>query len=379
MRDLAHEQSGAVMVVGLFMAVFAVGLVYALMGIGETVAYQEEVQQVADTGAFSAAVTHARGMNTIALVNRSISTTSATLSAFTIMDVAFSPVVCSLPHGACEEHRAHHAAIRADVAPRAEALLRAATRAAERVAEVTPVLADAEVGAIGAEVHSDRVRRAFLVHSRMPLARSNLAPACALTNVNAFRLAKEAMGDLLYAQTLGERAIRADREAFQCTTLDVAGAGPLVPDPPNLPVGTEPWQLRVAVLGNADRVRGIGRGVRVPRDSIGRPATTERAWAEATDADRGTTLALAQAEYYCEWEHANLQNDTALHIVEEDAFSMCWRARLRRVRIPTGVAIDEVTRDRQYDAWVRGSLLASCGDDCLPLMDLVSVANDAIH
>jgi hypothetical protein len=374
-----RDEGGAVMVVGLFMAVFAVGLVYTLMGIGETIAYQEEVQQVADTGAFSAAVTHARGMNTIGLVNRSISTTSATLSAFTIMDVAFSPVVCTLPHGACEEQRAYHASVRADVAPRAESLLRAATRAAERVAEITPILADAEVAAIGAEVHAERVRRAFLVQTSMPLSRGSLAPACALTNVNAFLLAREAMGNLLYAQTLGERAIRADRSAFQCTTLHVPGAGPLLPVPANLPVGTEAWQLRAIVLGNAGRVRGIGQGVRVPRDSIGRPATTERAWADVTDAERSTTLAIAQSEYYCDWPEANLQNDTELHLVEEDAFRMCWRGRLRRVRVPTGVHVGETDRDQMYAHWVEDAVLPSCGDACLPLLDLLSVAGDAIH
>jgi len=54
LRRLARDDGGAVMVVGAFMAILGVGLLYHLAGVGETVLYQERLQDAADSGAFAA-------------------------------------------------------------------------------------------------------------------------------------------------------------------------------------------------------------------------------------------------------------------------------------------------------------------------------------
>ncbi|MEI8255648.1 MAG: hypothetical protein WCJ30_08255 [Deltaproteobacteria bacterium] len=68
-ETLAGGTDGAIMVLGLFMALFLVGALYFLMGIGHTVMYRERMQDASDAAAFSAAVMDARGMNLIALIN----------------------------------------------------------------------------------------------------------------------------------------------------------------------------------------------------------------------------------------------------------------------------------------------------------------------
>lgn len=69
------------MVLALFMALFMVGVLYYLVGIGDAVLLRERLQQSADGGVYAAAVTHARGMNIVALINM----TMAVLLAILVM------------------------------------------------------------------------------------------------------------------------------------------------------------------------------------------------------------------------------------------------------------------------------------------------------
>jgi len=66
---LRDDDGGAMMVMGIFMAVILVGAIYYVMGIGQSIIYHERMQDAADAGAFGAAVIHARGMNVIAFLN----------------------------------------------------------------------------------------------------------------------------------------------------------------------------------------------------------------------------------------------------------------------------------------------------------------------
>ncbi len=67
--SLWGNQQGAIMVMGLFMATVLVGALYYVVGIGEAVAHREAMQDGADAAALSAAITIARGMNAIVLIN----------------------------------------------------------------------------------------------------------------------------------------------------------------------------------------------------------------------------------------------------------------------------------------------------------------------
>ncbi|MDX2051724.1 MAG: hypothetical protein SFV15_04980 [Polyangiaceae bacterium] len=64
-----RDERGAMMVIGVFMATFLVGVLYYLIGTAEAVFFREGMQDAADAAALGAAIAHARGMNFIALVN----------------------------------------------------------------------------------------------------------------------------------------------------------------------------------------------------------------------------------------------------------------------------------------------------------------------
>src|SRR5688572_27726629 len=66
---LLSDQGGATMVMGVFIAVLLVGMIYYVWGIGDAIMHRERMQDASDTAAFSAAVIHARGMNMLALIN----------------------------------------------------------------------------------------------------------------------------------------------------------------------------------------------------------------------------------------------------------------------------------------------------------------------
>jgi len=57
------------MVIAVFMAVFAVGILYYALGTGEAILLREHLQDAADASALSGAVMHARGMNFLVLLN----------------------------------------------------------------------------------------------------------------------------------------------------------------------------------------------------------------------------------------------------------------------------------------------------------------------
>lgn len=67
--SLMTNDSGAIMIVGVFMAMLVTGFLYYIIGIGNTLIYRERMQDAADAIAFSGAVVYARGMNLIALIN----------------------------------------------------------------------------------------------------------------------------------------------------------------------------------------------------------------------------------------------------------------------------------------------------------------------
>lgn len=55
-QEFRSDESGAMMVIGLFFAFFLVGALYYILGIGQAVLYRERLQDAADTAAFAGAV-----------------------------------------------------------------------------------------------------------------------------------------------------------------------------------------------------------------------------------------------------------------------------------------------------------------------------------
>jgi hypothetical protein len=85
-RSLRNDTSGAIMVMGVFMAVLLCGMLYYLVGIGETILYRERMQDGTDAGVFAAAVLHARGMNLIVLINMIMAAVLAVLVALRVAE-----------------------------------------------------------------------------------------------------------------------------------------------------------------------------------------------------------------------------------------------------------------------------------------------------
>lgn len=66
---LGPNERGAVFILGAFMALFLVGSLWYVIGLGDAILFRERMQDGTDAVAFTAAVYHARGMNMIASLN----------------------------------------------------------------------------------------------------------------------------------------------------------------------------------------------------------------------------------------------------------------------------------------------------------------------
>ena len=105
-RGLVDDCRGAIMVAAVFMAVFLVGSLWYLVGIGDAAIYREKMQDGSDAVAFASAVYHARGMNIIAILNLIMAASLAVLIAFKIAEIvaftvaAICAVLCPFTGGA---------------------------------------------------------------------------------------------------------------------------------------------------------------------------------------------------------------------------------------------------------------------------------------
>ncbi|WP_053235474.1 hypothetical protein [Sandaracinus amylolyticus] len=387
--SLIRDEGGAIMVVGLFMSVFLVGALYALAGVGATVAYQERMQQAADEAAFSAAVGHATSMNAIATVNAASSVSLAVLAGATLTESAADLCVrfgiitgegnprseYPAPDGFCRQLLDRYSGARAEMQPQLVEELRRGTDAADAVARETPRLAADEVESVLRSRLGRDLRHGFFVRRPMAAVPSGTAAFCALANLHTHRLAEIAMGlDMAY-RIIGEDNAHIGRDLPYCPEVD--GVDAYVPAPANRPVGTEPYQVRVIAIGDSPRLRVLEQGVNVAR-------IFSTQWVDVgrgSPSDMGTvaSVVVAQAEYYSTWHLANSGDDLAEHSVEEEAFRTEWRARLRRWRFPTGGSADPAIADPLYEEWLRSTVLPECGGACADVVDDLWAARDALH
>jgi hypothetical protein len=103
MKGQRNNNSGAVLVMALFVAVGLVGLVYHVSGVGEAALEQQTMQDAADATVFSAATVNARGMNILALLNLimvaclTILIALRLVQALLIVATATLAVCCAIP------------------------------------------------------------------------------------------------------------------------------------------------------------------------------------------------------------------------------------------------------------------------------------------
>lgn len=98
---LGSDERGAIMVMGLFFAVFTLGALWYMMGLADTIHYRERMQDAADAGALAGAILHARGMNTIVLINWLMAAVLAVMVALRLIEgliivAEFAVIVASI-------------------------------------------------------------------------------------------------------------------------------------------------------------------------------------------------------------------------------------------------------------------------------------------
>lgn len=69
MSSLKSDERGAMMLIGLFFAIFGVAILYAAIGVSQATLFRQHIQDGADASALSGAVMQARSMNLIVLLN----------------------------------------------------------------------------------------------------------------------------------------------------------------------------------------------------------------------------------------------------------------------------------------------------------------------
>lgn len=97
---LLRSERGTVMLPGIFMMLFLVAMLYAVVGLGRTMVLQEGMQDAADASAFSAAILHARGMNLIVLINVIMMILVAVLVAIRLAQTLLTIALTALTVGA---------------------------------------------------------------------------------------------------------------------------------------------------------------------------------------------------------------------------------------------------------------------------------------
>lgn len=393
--SLRANTKGATLLLGLFMAVFLVGLLYHVISIGHSITYKEKLQDVADTSAFTAAASHARSMNLIGLMNLTQLTGVAVLltldmSEWETENCINHPRNYSYPWVLCP-------GLNAKIRPASEwakqhwlPLLSTITSAAEAVRDSTPQLAQREVDTVG-KVAAPAVISAGIVPRALPLVRADLEVLCAKAFMFVTPLARNAgLGPLIDHPAIdmpAEIVARYLASSQHCQSL--GSAGPLVMDPPNQS-GTEPLQIRTFAIGNPEILPWGNQVVRLPLETIARPSGSTRTWVnDRSDYLDLSSFALAQAEYYSTWFLVNLlDGDIPTNIPEENTFYMHWQARLRRLRVPLNVDTNVISADNAFRQWVQQALLpaclshctsANCGNRCAFLSGFGSLGNISFH
>lgn len=94
--SILAEERGSMMLMSLFMALFMVGALYFIVGLGDAVLYRRVMQDAADSGAFAASVVAAKGMNLHVLLNVVMAVTAGVLLVIRSVEVLLEIVLAVL-------------------------------------------------------------------------------------------------------------------------------------------------------------------------------------------------------------------------------------------------------------------------------------------
>ena len=337
--SLIEDEGGAIMVMGVFMAVLMVGMIYYVSGIGESIVYGERMQDAADSGAFSAAVMHARGMNLIALLNLIMAAMLAVLVALKIIEFLLEAALiiataicaaCSCPGccaccAACVPVPVLAAALSdvsgtiESVEPTIQAIVEATSHISEGLSWAIPAASQAKVIELGYSTYNPPTRMGFMypLIEQLPVEEDDSDLLCRKAGEQAAYLATPPI--LGYPIAVFIEPATGSLAATFSSHFCGEGADRAWRVKEGADLGEEDFQVRAFMVGEPpfevfDRGVGVatwGRGGDVPDYEALRALTR---------------FSFAQAEFYF-----NSRNTRR----EEWMWSMNWRARLRRFRPPS--------------------------------------------
>ena len=92
MRRLLRSDRGAIMLMGVFMAIFLCACLFYVVSIGQTILYRTHMQDAADSVAMASAVVHAKGMNALVFINIIMAALLAVLVALRLISTVASAI-----------------------------------------------------------------------------------------------------------------------------------------------------------------------------------------------------------------------------------------------------------------------------------------------
>ena len=195
-----RNENGAMLIIGIFMVMFIAAMLYYVVGIGDTVAYRERMQDAADAGAMTGAIFLARGMNLITLMNLTLASIFGVLiaaqTAFFLVMLAMAdasskcnPNPLSWPHCAaalCLLFSLPEACDKIDEAQGVVSDAAAVTTSMqESVRDNTPIAATAAVAELGLQHYDPPVTIPAGAYGmgidQLPVARDSDPPICSRT------------------------------------------------------------------------------------------------------------------------------------------------------------------------------------------------------
>lgn len=339
-KSLRKDKSGAIMVMGVFMAALMVGFIYYVKGIGDAILFKERMQDASDAGAFAAVTTHARGMNLIALINITMVSVLAVVTAFrllAIMSALATIGICVFP-GADGLLNDAKDLEQTYVRP-LFSVLRAGNTAASAVVTAIPIAAEAYAidAASGAFTPPVETAFAYPSYDALPVVPSTITELTQRAGTAALPLLQKKLSggtidcfDNYFANRGGLLEVSIEAALNIMAIIDNA----------NTLAGMVPQKLLDdAVLSGPRFQRGVltggefDFGLSEQGVEVASWGQTEAAEEVQRSMQKMSRIALANGEFYYIGPGGR----------DESLWNQQWRARLRRVRLgdPGGYPCEE--------------------------------------
>jgi hypothetical protein len=332
-RRLAHDDRGAILLVGLFGAVFLTGILYALFGIGETIRHHERMNDAVDAGAYGTAVMHARAMNLVALANMVTLSVTALQTAYLAIITGAAAAIAWIKRSRWRRKRygwvvpflvivlIEATSAYFSFSSDANSLLRASSSLQQTLRDDLPTIALLKAETLVVEEYDPPARALSRAPDLartlepMPIREGSTWDTCRRAFPFSARTIREASRDVPSSRVRS----RFRRYALGSWWGHCLGYGARIWEMSDSRLGGESFQIRLAA--HARTLPALGeRGVMVATHGY------EQGGISALIRDQVSKLSLAQAEYYFDGPQDP----------NEMLWRMEWQARMRRYRDPGG-------------------------------------------